>query len=57
LTECSQLTRHLWHRKIYALDAVGQIPEELWNLTALTNLYERKTKIMYSSLSHTKFTY
>ncbi|KAM0872976.1 hypothetical protein ACQ4PT_038415 [Festuca glaucescens] len=24
--------------KIYALDAVGPIPEELWNLTALTNL-------------------
>uniref|UniRef100_A0A453CQD8 non-specific serine/threonine protein kinase n=1 Tax=Aegilops tauschii subsp. strangulata TaxID=200361 RepID=A0A453CQD8_AEGTS len=24
--------------KIYALDAVGPIPEELWNLTSLTNL-------------------
>ncbi|XP_047047656.1 probable LRR receptor-like serine/threonine-protein kinase At1g56140 [Lolium rigidum] len=24
--------------RIYALDAVGPIPEELWNLTALTNL-------------------
>jgi hypothetical protein len=43
--DCPRLTRHFWCRRIYALDAVGPIPEELWNLTALTNLYELETEI------------
>lgn len=29
----------LFGRKVYALDVVGAIPDELWNLTYLINLY------------------
>jgi hypothetical protein len=52
----TRLTGHLWCSKIYALDAVGPIPEELWNLTALTNLYGLQTFslklcIMFHSLA------
>ncbi|KAL9298135.1 hypothetical protein ACSQ67_024031 [Phaseolus vulgaris] len=27
-----------WHRRVYALNVVGEIPEELWSLTYLTTL-------------------
>ena len=40
--ELLKLRLHLMilYRKVYALDVVGVIPDELWNLTFLTNLYE-----------------
>lgn len=28
-----------FYRKVYAIDAVGVLPDELWNLVYLTNLY------------------
>jgi len=28
-----------YHRRVYALNVVGEIPEELWTLTSLNNLY------------------
>ncbi|XP_038974986.1 probable LRR receptor-like serine/threonine-protein kinase At1g56130 isoform X1 [Phoenix dactylifera] len=36
--DCSQTTCHITQLKVYALDAVGPIPEELQNLTYLWNL-------------------
>ncbi|KAI9086892.1 hypothetical protein K1719_031053 [Acacia pycnantha] len=36
--ECSNGTCHITALRVYALDVVGEIPEELWTLTHLTNL-------------------
>ncbi|KAK4253497.1 hypothetical protein QN277_010161 [Acacia crassicarpa] len=36
--ECSNGTCHVTELRVYALDVVGEIPEELWTLTRLTNL-------------------
>ncbi|KAL1814146.1 hypothetical protein ACET3Z_024211 [Daucus carota] len=36
--DCSSTTCHITQLKVYALDVVGAIPDELWNLTYLINL-------------------
>uniref|UniRef100_A0A161ZX01 non-specific serine/threonine protein kinase n=1 Tax=Daucus carota subsp. sativus TaxID=79200 RepID=A0A161ZX01_DAUCS len=36
--DCSSNTCHITQLKVYALDVVGAIPDELWNLTYLINL-------------------
>ncbi|KAK1367258.1 putative LRR receptor-like serine/threonine-protein kinase [Heracleum sosnowskyi] len=40
--ECSSTFCHITHLKVFALNVMGVIPDELWNLTFLTNLDLRR---------------
>ncbi|XP_024157132.1 probable LRR receptor-like serine/threonine-protein kinase At1g56140 isoform X2 [Rosa chinensis] len=35
---CSNFTCHITELKVYGLDVIGELPEELWSLTSLTSL-------------------
>lgn len=37
--ECKIVIKTLFYRKVYSMDVAGPIPDELWNLTFLFNLY------------------